>query len=276
MIIALTITALALLIGLRVKKHINDKPMAQTDTTVIAKRVLNLIILDESGSMRGLERVSVDGVNETIQAIKGAYEQLPGQEQLITFITFSSTRDSDYRTQLELAPISKVKEINESDYIPRGGTPLYDTMGKALTELERTATDSDIVLVTIITDGKENSSLEYNQEMIKTLINRLDEKDWVFTYIGANQDAVEVARRMNIDNAMNFQATQEDTRRMWDDYKDSTSAYYEKVRMSKMRGERVFEDKEFFCKNMHTERVTPERITSRILEIHQIITFYKW
>ena len=230
MIIALTITAAALLIGLRVRKHINNKPMEQTDTTVIAKRVLNLIILDESGSMRGLERVSVDGVNETIQAIKGAYEQLPGQDQLLTFITFSSTRDSDYRTQLELVPISKVKEINESDYIPRGGTPLYDTMGKALTELERTATDSDIVLVTIITDGKENSSLEYNQEMIKTLINRLDEKDWVFTYIGANQDAILEAGKMGIRNAMNYDSNVYGTREMWEKERRHRNSFMEGAR----------------------------------------------
>ena len=99
MIIALTITAVAVLIGLRVRKHINNKSMEQTDTTVVAKRVLNLIILDESGSMSGLEKASVDGVNETIQTIKGSYEQLPEQEQLFTFITFSSRGDSDYRTQ---------------------------------------------------------------------------------------------------------------------------------------------------------------------------------
>ena len=135
MIIALILTAAALLIGLRVRKNINNKPMEQTDTTVIAKRVLNLIILDESGSMRGLERASVDGVNETIQTIKGGYEQFPEQEQLLTFITFSSRGDSDYRTQFNLLPIPKVEEFNYANYFPNGGTPLYDTMGKALTDL---------------------------------------------------------------------------------------------------------------------------------------------
>ena len=54
---------------------------------------------------------------------------------------------------------------------------------------------------------------------------------------------------MSIDNAMNFQATHEDTRRMWKDYREGTSCYYEKVRMAKMRGEKVFEDKDFFSKD---------------------------
>ena len=97
MIIALTVTALAVFLGIRIgkKRQDNKKPdsiMTQTDTTKIAKRVLNLIILDESGSMHGLEKASVDGVNETIQTIRSSYEQLPEQEQLLTFVTFSDSR----------------------------------------------------------------------------------------------------------------------------------------------------------------------------------------
>lgn len=232
MIIALTVAALAILLGLGIRKNsIKTKEhMTQTDTTVIAKRVLNLIILDESGSMSGLEKISVDGVNETIQTIKGTYEQHPEQEQLLTFITFSSRGDSDYRTQFELTPISKVDELKYSGYRPNGGTPLYDTLGKALTELEKSATDSDIVLVTIITDGYENSSREYNQASIKALISRLDEKDWVFTYIGANQDAILEAGKIGIRNAMNYDADIDGTREMWKKER--------KYRQSFMRGAR--------------------------------------
>ncbi len=63
--------------------------MAEADTAAI-KRVHNLIILDESGSMYGLEKVSVGGVNETIQTIKEAYYANPEQKQLLTMVTFSS------------------------------------------------------------------------------------------------------------------------------------------------------------------------------------------
>ena len=34
--------------------------------------IYNLIIVDESGSMSGLEKVTVDGINETISTIKKA------------------------------------------------------------------------------------------------------------------------------------------------------------------------------------------------------------
>ena len=246
MIIALTITAAALLIGLRVRKHINNKPMEQTDTTVIAKRVLNLIILDESGSMHGLEKASVDGVNETIQTIKSSYEQLPEQEQLLTFVTFSGRRDSFCRTKLKLSPISQVSEFEPSDYQPGGNTPLYDTMGLMLTDMEEFATDSDIVLVTIITDGYENSSRQYNTEKIKDLVSRLDEKDWVFTYIGANQDAILEAGKMGIRNAMNYDSNVDGTSEMWE--------RENKARMRFMEGSRTGVSKKSLKSNYFVDK----------------------
>lgn len=217
-IITLTIAALALLLGLRIggKNSNEQKVIEQTSANTIAKRVLNLIILDESGSMAGLEQTSVEGVNETIQTIKASYEELPEQEQILTLVTFSNKGESIYRTKFNQTPISQVDGYNISDYKPNGCTPLYDTMGFTLTELEKIATESDIVLVTVITDGYENSSRQYNAEKIRFLIQRLDEKDWVFTYIGANQDAILEAGRIGIRNAMNYRSDEAGTREMWD------------------------------------------------------------
>ena len=80
-------------------KEIEDNIVAEADTTSI-KRVHNLIILDESGSMSGLEKVSVGGVNETIQTIKEAYHANPEQEQLLTMVIFFKTKRCAGRTPL--------------------------------------------------------------------------------------------------------------------------------------------------------------------------------
>ena len=112
MIIGLTIVALSIFLGLtigRKKTENNENMKTETvDSTKVADRVLNLIILDESGSMSGLEKVSVDGVNETIQTIKSSYEQFPEQKQLMTFVTFSDKYGKPYRKRFELADISTV------------------------------------------------------------------------------------------------------------------------------------------------------------------------
>ena len=181
------------------------------------ERIYNLIILDESGSMHGLEKMCVDGVNETIQTIKTAAESNPEQKQMFSFVTFSGLgRDvPPYRVHTLLAEISQVKEFQMESYRPNGNTPLWDTMGKALTELERVVTDNDLVLVTIITDGYENASREYSGKMIHDMVERLDHEGWVFAYIGANQDAMNEAYKLGIRNSLNFAADEEGTKRMW-------------------------------------------------------------
>ena len=233
MIIALTLAALALLLGLTIGRKNTKEPIAEVeakDSVEIAERVLNLIILDESGSMYGLEEVCVEGVNHTIRTIRESYEKLPEQKQLLTFLTFSSIGESDFRTRFDQADISSVQDYKVSDYRPMGGTPLYDAMGTALTKLEQVATEKDIVLVTVITDGHENSSRKYNAEKIRNLIARLDEKDWVFTYIGANQDAVLEAERLGIRNAMNYDADLDGTREMWEKERSSRTRFLEGAR----------------------------------------------
>ena len=104
-------------------------------------------------------------------------------------------------------------------------------MGQTLTQLEKVATENDLVLVTIITDGYENSSREYDIEKINKLIKRLDEKDWVFTYIGANQDAILEARKIGINNAMNYDADERGTREMWEKERRSRTYFMERARV---------------------------------------------
>ena len=209
-------------------------------------RIFNLIILDESGSMQRIYTQALDGANETIQTIRAAQASADDQKQFLTFVTFDSGNQVPVRTIIDTLPITEVKDLTEADYKPYGGTPLYDAMGQSLTTLERKVQEGDSVLVTVITDGMENSSREYSGNMVKEMVSRLRTKGWTFVYIGANQDAVEVAKSLDIENAMNFCANEEDTRRMWRDYHHSKDMYYAKVRMSKMRGERHFEDKAFF------------------------------
>ena len=192
------------------------------------ERIFNLIILDESGSMSGLEKMCVDGVNETIQTIKAATELNPNQKQMFSFVTFSGLgRDiPPYRIHTLLSEISEVKEFPMETYRPNGNTPLWDTMGRALTELEKVVTDNDLVLVTVITDGYENASREYSGKMIHDMVNRLNEKGWVFAYIGANQDAMNEAYKLGIRNSMNFVADEKGTKKMWEKERASRMSFF--------------------------------------------------
>ena len=104
---------------------------------------------------------------------------------------------------------------SSKDYNPGTCTPLYDAIGLSVNHLKKNVAETDSVLVTIITDGYENDSHEFSSKDISRIVEEMKSKGWLFTYIGANQDAIEVAKTMNIKNAMNFVQDEAGTREMF-------------------------------------------------------------
>lgn len=177
--------------------------------THVAMNIYNVIILDESGSMTAIYDQALSGINEVLSGIRKNQEEFPDQQHYVSIVTFEGNGIAGLKTRRDRLPIGKVGDFTQKDYRPGGCTPLYDAMGKTLNELEGQISADDRVMATIITDGYENASEEYSGKAVKALVSRLREKGWTFAYIGANQDAVEVARDLNIDNALNFDATAE-------------------------------------------------------------------
>ena len=167
------------------------------------QRVFNLIILDESGSMSSIEKQAIDGVNETVQTIRAAQKKHPEQEHLVSLVSFNSDA---VKTIYDKVEAERVEELTDKQYVPSCCTPLYDAMGNAINALRKSVADEDAVLVTIITDGYENASTEYNGPAIKKLVEAMKSKGWLFTYIGANQDVVAVASTISITNTLSFAA----------------------------------------------------------------------
>lgn len=185
--------------------------MEQNSTSM---NIYNVIILDESGSMSSIYNQALMGINEALSGIRRNQEEFPGQKHFVSIVTFEGDGIKGIKNRRDRVPIESVADFTKKDYRPGGCTPLYDAMGKTLNELEGLIHEDDRVFATIITDGYENSSEEYSGTAIKALVGRLREKGWTFAYIGANQDSVEVARDLNISNAMNFDATPEGTLEM--------------------------------------------------------------
>ncbi len=165
------------------------------------QKVYNLLILDESGSMGMIKDVAVSGLNETLQTIVSTQKEHPEQKHYVTLVTFNSVRINKVMDRL---PVESVTELKWNDYTPNNCTPLFDAMGQSLTELREHVAGQDVVLVTIITDGMENASKEYNGAMIKRLVAQLKEQGWVFAYIGTNQDVNAVADGMGIHSRMHY------------------------------------------------------------------------
>ena len=209
------------------------------------QKIYNLIVLDASGSMYSIRQEAIAGVVETVQTIRSAQEKNAGQEQLLSLVVFNG---SSIATVYDRMPIANVPDFNEKDYQPTDNTPLYDAMGNAITHLRRHIQEDDNVLVTIITDGYENSSVEWNRQQILQLVEELKKTNWLFTYIGANQDALAVAKDMGIDHSMNFRSDSKGTKGMFLKEKLSRCAFYDKlaggVHFSEAKSEKFFMDED--------------------------------
>ena len=190
------------------------------------QKIYNLIVLDASGSMYSIKNEAIAGVVETVQTIRTAQEDNADQEQMFSLVVFNGKRIA---TVYDRMPITKVPDFSEKDYRPSDNTPLYDAMGDAITNLNRYLNEDDNALVTIITDGYENASVEWDHQRISQLVEDLKKKNWLFTYIGANQDALAVARGMGIDHSMNFMSDVEGTKAMFKKDRRSRKSLYDKL-----------------------------------------------
>jgi len=111
-------------------------------------------------------------------------------------------------TQIETtfdAPLSKVPLLGHENFVPRGGTPLFDAVGTVIDQLGdelRSLKESERperVIVVVITDGEENTSTRYSQEQVAGMVKHQQDKySWNFIFLGANQDAVLTAAKFNI------------------------------------------------------------------------------
>ncbi|MDE6512411.1 MAG: hypothetical protein K2L00_10035 [Muribaculaceae bacterium] len=192
--------------------------------------VFNLIVLDESGSMSHLSEQTISGCNETINVARSQAEKNADVfRSLMSVFAFQDGGPVKSRYIMKNEDALKARHITSDDYQPWGSTPLLDAVGSTLTELDVVAaTHEDATgVITIITDGMENSSTRYDWQDVARLIGRFKEKGWTVNLIGANIDVDAMAKRMNIDNRMAFQATQVGSAQMWTEFNGRHSANME-------------------------------------------------
>uniref|UniRef100_UPI004028766A vWA domain-containing protein n=1 Tax=Segatella hominis TaxID=2518605 RepID=UPI004028766A len=177
------------------------------------KRVFNLLVVDESGSMSIIKRHALVGINETLTTIQKMQETHKNLEQRVTLITFDSTHTNVFYDNVRA---SNANPLKAKDSNPCGATPLYDAIGMGIAKINALTTEDDSVLVTIITDGEENCSEEYSLKMIKNLIEKLKKQNWTFTFIGTDDlDVENIALDMGIDNHLQFSEDEAGTKKMF-------------------------------------------------------------
>ena len=174
-------------------------------------KVYNVIIMDRSGSMWDIQKPAIMGFNEVLGGVKAAQTKYAEtQEQFITLVLFDS--DSIDEVYWNADP-AKAEHLTTATYVPGACTPLYDAMGKTLTKLEKElkGDENHSVLVTVITDGYENNSHEYDLAAVKALVEHLKDEGWSFAYMGTDHDVHAVSIDLSITNVVKFEKTAEET-----------------------------------------------------------------
>ena len=174
-------------------------------------KVYNVIIMDRSGSMWDIQRAAIQGFNEVLGGVKAAKEKYSDtQRQYLTLVLFDSTSIDDLYWNANPAA---VPILTDKTYVPGACTPLYDAMGRTLTRLEKElAGDTNhSVIVTVITDGLENSSTEYSGSAVRALIEHLKDQGWSFAYMGTDHDVEGAAVSFSITNVIRFEKNEKDT-----------------------------------------------------------------
>lgn len=202
-------------------------------------QIHNLIILDESGSMSSIKETIISGFNEIVQSVKGIQTKFPDQDHFISLISFNSMGQKVIHF---MDPVSKLEAIDGSKYQPDAMTPLFDAMGFGLNKLKAALADQQNynVLVTILTDGMENSSKEYDSKAIKALVEELKALKWTFTYIGTEHDVDSFADSLSIENKMNFVKSEAGLHGMFSEEMEAREEWSRKIK-----------DKEDFTKGFY-------------------------
>ena len=198
-------------------------------------RVYNIIILDKSGSMNSIRKEAIDGCNETIGSIRAAQKRHHDtQEHYISLAAFCECGiDMIY----DKTPIDDAETLTWEKYSPCCMTPLFDAIGNTVKRME-TYTKSieefveTSVLVTIITDGYENASKEWNSLEVKKLIEACKEQGWMFSFIGASEDIVNVATHISITNTVLWEQTSKGTEKIFENENLARDRFYDKMAYS--------------------------------------------
>ena len=172
------------------------------------------IILDRTGSMAPIREDTIGGFNTSLREQKAQ----PG-EATLTLVQFDS--QDPYEVLHDFRPIAVVPELTAATYVPRASTPLLDTLGRGIGDLAARLAGlpddrrPEHTVFVIVTDGRENASLEFTRDTVMTMIrDAQDLNGWQFTFLSADLDAIREAAGLGIRPAssLHFAKTAQGTR----------------------------------------------------------------
>jgi len=184
-----------------------------------------VFIIDNSGSMAGLEKDTIGGFNAMIE--KQKQEEGEAYVSTVLFNNYSQVIH-------DRLPLVKIEPLTEQQYRVGGCTALLDAIGGAIHHIgnvHKYAREEDVpekTIFLITTDGMENASQQYSSEQVKKMIKRQEERyGWEFVFVAANIDAVHTAETIGIrrERAANYRQDAEGTEMLFCAMSEAVTSY---------------------------------------------------
>jgi len=149
------------------------------------------VVLDRSYSMQDCRQETINGLNEYLGHLKAE----AGVHYRFSLTQFDSHSIDNLYVDV---PLEEVAPRTLENYVPRGGTPLFDAVGRTMHAISERVPAHQPVLFVIQTDGQENASQEWTRERLFAAIKAKETDGWTFIFLGADQNAYAQASLMGI------------------------------------------------------------------------------
>lgn len=184
------------------------------------------VVLDRTGSMESIRDDTIGGFNSFLAA-----QQADANPTTLSLVQFDS--QAPFEVLQAFAPVASVPPLTRESYVPRGGTPLFDAIGRGIIDLDARLTampaaerPSRIVFV-IVTDGQENASREFTGDQVRGMIASHRQAGWQFVFLSADEGAIRNGRSVNVDEHYSYAVakTARGSRDLWRSASNRAVAY---------------------------------------------------
>ena len=165
----------------------SKKHEKSSDTTLLT------LVVDRSGSMTDIKEDMEGGIKTLIEQ--------QANEKGVCLVTLTQF-DDVYEVVADEVPAA---ELAPYRLVPRGSTALLDAIGRTIAMVHSRIENLNPqdrptnVIFAVITDGMENASREWSRLQVMDSVKARTAEGWHFTFLGADQDAVQEGRGLGVD-----------------------------------------------------------------------------
>jgi len=148
-------------------------------------------VMDASGSMEDKSKI-VESRN--------SFNSMLEEQKKLSGKAYLEVMAFDHNlVELFQGDLNNFKPLTEETYKPGGSTRLFDAIGTTIYKMENFIKSLDKkkkpkkVILTIMTDGEENSSKEFKAEEIKAMFEEKRKEGWEIIFLGSSEEAIKNA-----------------------------------------------------------------------------------